>query len=78
LSSVASRAVRNEHDQIGAEIVDRELGRTSGRDLLRVESFVAKGRRDRVGDRRLVVDDEDARQITRVDSRLGHLTQDAT
>jgi hypothetical protein len=48
-----------EDDQVGLAAADRvERGAARGR-LLDVEALVAEGRRDRVDDRGLVVDDED-------------------
>ena len=61
-----------EHDQVGPELVDRQLGSPSGRDLHRLEALVAQGGRDRVRDRRLVVDDEDAGGARAVVGGLGH------
>ena len=61
-----------EHDQVGSELVDRQLRSPSGRDLHRLEALVAQGGRNRIRDRRLVVDDEDAGGARAVVRGLGH------
>ena len=61
-----------EHDQVGSELVDRLLRSPSGRDLHRLEALVAEGGRDRIRDRRLVVDDEHAGGTRAVAAGLGH------
>ncbi len=61
-----------EHDQVGPELVDRLLGRAAGTDLHRLEPLVAEGGRDRVRDRRLVVDDEHAGGVRGKRCDLGH------
>ncbi len=50
-----------EHDQVGAEVVDRLLGRAAGAYLHRLEALVPERGRNRVRDRRLIVDDEHLR-----------------
>ena len=61
-----------EHDQIGPELVDRLLGRPAGADLHRLEPLVAERSRDRVRDRRLVVDDEHTGGVRGKGCGLGH------
>ena len=61
-----------EHDQVGPELVDRLLGRTTGANLHRLVSLVAKGGRDGIRDRGLVVDDEHPGDVRREGCDLGH------
>ena len=58
-----------EDDEVGPEFVDRGHGGTAGGDLAGVEALVAECGGDGVGDRRLVVDDQDAPHVGRA---LGH------
>ena len=48
-----------EDDQVGLRVGDRRQGRPAGGRLVDVEALVAKGGRNRVDDRRLVVDHQD-------------------
>src|SRR5436190_9531989 len=58
-----------EDDQVGAEVVDRLLGASPGRGLARLEALVAERGGDGVGDRLLVVHDEDARALSAHDPK---------
>ena len=49
-----------EHDQVGLGVGDRRQRRPAGGRLVDLEALVAKRRRHRVDDRRLVVDDQNA------------------
>ena len=50
-----------EQHEVGTELGQRSLGRAAAVGLARLEALVAQGGGDGVGDRRLVVDDEDPR-----------------
>ena len=67
-----------EHDQVGPELVDRQLGGSAGADLHRLEALVAEGGRDGVRDRGLVVDDEHLRGARGEDRDLCHGSKSAS
>ena len=67
-----------EHDQVGAELVDCQLGGAAGSDFHGLEALVAEGGRDGVRDGRLVVDDEHLRGARGEDCDLCHGSKSAS
>ena len=72
LEPVEVRQHHVEHDQVRRPVLGHGQGAAPGRRLVDVEPLVAQRRRDRVDDRRFVVDDQDAARW-RIVGHRGHL-----